>query len=82
MLLDKVAKVEEIRLQERIRLLGDVGTIWMLWKEHNERTFGRETSRTVQQFLQSIGDEAKLWDLAAFRRLRQLFPWSPISIAM
>jgi hypothetical protein len=49
MLLDKVAKVEEIRLQERIRLLGDVGTMDALegTQRENLRQRNKQNSATV-----------------------------------
>lgn len=45
--------------------------IWELWRERNERVF-RNTSRSVQQIVSSIQDEARLWASAGNKGLKDL----------
>lgn len=45
--------------------------IWELWRERNERVF-RNTSRSVQQIVSSIQDEARLWASAGNKGLIDL----------
>lgn len=45
--------------------------IWEIWKERNNRVF-RKSSRSVQQLVSTIQDEAKAWAYAGNKGLQQL----------
>lgn len=46
-------------------------TIWGIWKERNSRVFNR-TSRSVEQVLNAIKEEARLWIRAGNEVLEEL----------
>ena len=44
---------------------------WLLWLERNRRVFDRQ-SRSAQQLLNLIADEAFQWSLAGFKQVAAL----------
>jgi hypothetical protein len=44
---------------------------WMLWKEGNSRTFGRQSS-TSRQLLRKIIEEANIWVRASYKHVQSL----------
>lgn len=53
-------------------------TIWEIWKERNARVFKR-TTRSVQQIVCTIRDEARTWAFAGNKGLEMLLPAAVIS---
>lgn len=68
-----VAALKEVDPERIAKRIGSLFLLvgWMLWKEGNSRTFGRQSS-TSRQLLRKIIEEANIWVRASYKHVQSL----------